>query len=69
MINTNSNDIIRDGVKLKDYLKDAIDEISDDYIKVNHNDSINCIEFLEYIQKYRNILLCINEICKSRKKY
>lgn len=64
-----SDDVIKCGVKLKDYLADGIKEISDDYIKVSHNDTINVVDTLEYMRKYRNILLCIDEICKSRKKY
>lgn len=56
-------------LKLKDYLEDAIREISDDYVAISHNDTINVVDTLEYIRKYRNILLCIDNICKTRKKY
>lgn len=65
----NSDEVIKSGIKLKDYLSEAIDEVSDDYIEVSHNDTINVLDALEYIRKYRNILLSINEICKSRNKY
>lgn len=64
-----SDDVIKAGIKLKDYLQEGLQEISDDYIKVSNDDTINVCDALEYIRKYRNILLCINEICKSRKKY
>ncbi|MBR6518017.1 MAG: hypothetical protein IKT40_14385 [Bacilli bacterium] len=56
-------------LKLKDYLEDAIREISDDYVEISHNETINVVDTLEYIRKYRNILLCIDNICKTRKKY
>lgn len=69
MIITNSNQVIADGTKLKDYLQDAINEISNDYVDIDKNNTINVIDTLEYIRKYRNILLCINEICKERNKY
>lgn len=66
---TNSDEVIRSKVKLKEYLQDALDEVSNDYIEVSHDVTINIIDALDYIRKYRNILLCINEICKERKKY
>lgn len=66
---TSSDELIKLGVKLKDYIKTAIDETSDDYVEVSHNQTINIIDALEYIRKYRNILLCIDEICKNRNKY
>lgn len=68
-INVNSNEVVASGTKLKEYLEDAIDEVSEDYILVSNDDGINNIDTLEYIRKYRNILLCIKEICKSRKKF
>lgn len=66
---TSSDELIKLGVKLKDYIKTAIDETSNDYVEVSHNQTINIIDALEYIRKYRNILLCIDEICKNRNKY
>ena len=56
-------------IKLKDYIENAIQEISDDYVEISHNETINVCDTLEYIRKYRNILLCIKNICKTRKKY
>lgn len=69
MINVNSNEVVSSNIKLKEYLEDAIDEVSEDYIIVSDNDGINNLDALEYIRKYRNILLCIKEICKARKKF
>lgn len=67
-----SDDVISSGVKLKDYINDAIDELSSDYINVVDNlskaDDV-LSEALKYMRKCRNILLCINQICKTRKKY
>lgn len=66
---TNSDEVVKSGVKLKDYLQQALGEVSDDYIEVSHDVTINIVDALDYIRKYRNILLCMNEICKQRKKY
>ena len=68
-ISIRSDEVIASGVKLKDYLTQAIAEVSDDYIDVSRKTEISVDETLKYIQHYRNILLCINEICKARKKY
>lgn len=65
----NSDEALKQEYKLKDYINDAIDVISDDFINLSHEDDKSKLETLEYIRKYRNILLCINEICKHRKKY
>lgn len=69
LIEVNSNKVISDNTKLKDYLEEAINELSDDYIIISNDDGINNIDTLEYVRKYRNILLCIKEICKNRKKF
>lgn len=66
---TSSDAVIKMNVKLKDYIKTAIDETSNDYVNVSHDNTINIVDALEYIRKYRNILLCIDEICKNRNKY
>ena len=66
---TSSDAVIKMNVKLKDYIKTAIDETSNDYVNVSHDNTINIVDDLEYIRKYRNILLCIDEICKNRNKY
>lgn len=68
MIELSSDKVLLSGVKLKDYLNDAIKETSDDYINLAHS-NVDKIDALEYIRKYRNILLCMNEICKDRNKY
>lgn len=68
-LNVRSDDVIASGVKLKDYIKIGINELSDDYIELSHKDDISVDEALKYVMKYRNMLLCINEICKSRKKF
>lgn len=65
-----SDEVLESGVKLKEYLDDAIASASDDYIKLTHKpDEIPKNEALELIQKYRNVLLCMKEICKNRKKF
>lgn len=64
-----SDEVIKSGIKFKDYLHEALKEVSEDYIEVSHNETINVVDALEYIRKYRNILLCMDEICKDRKKY
>ena len=68
-LNVRSDAVIASGVKLKDYIKTGINEVSDDYIEISHMDGISKEKALEYVMKYRNMLLCINEICKSRKKF
>lgn len=68
MIETSSDKVLSSDIKLKDYIQDAITETSDDFINLAHS-NLNKADALEYIRKYRNIFLCINEICKNRKKY
>lgn len=68
-ISIRSDEVISSGIKLKDYLKLGINEASDDYINTTRLTDINKDDALKLIIKYRNILLCINEICKTRKKY
>lgn len=64
-----SDDVIAKNIKLKDYISDAIDELSSDYIELVDNDSISKDSASKYMRKCRNMLLCINEICKQRNKY
>lgn len=64
-----SDDVIDSGVKLKDYLDSAIESVSNDYISVSNAESIPKNETMDLIQKYRNVLLCLREICKNRKKF
>lgn len=68
-ISIRSDEVIASNIKLKDYLKLGINEASDDYINTTRLTDINKDDALKLIIKYRNILLCINEICKTRKKY
>ena len=64
---TDPSKLAKDDVKLKDYLNDAIFEISEDYIKAISNEKNP--EILKTIEKNRNILICIREICKQRNKF
>lgn len=64
-----SDELIASGIKLKDYLNQAIAEVSEDYIDMTHEKEISVDMALKHIQKYRNVLLCIKEICKSRNKF
>lgn len=64
-----SDELIESGVKLKDYLDSAIESVSNDYINVSNAESIPKNETMDLIQKYRNVLLCLKEICKNRKKF
>lgn len=64
-----SDELIESGVKLKDYLDSAIESVSNDYISVSNAESIPKNETMDLIQKYRNVLLCLREICKNRKKF
>lgn len=68
-IEVRSNELIKSGVKLKDYLDEAIETTSDDYIRTSNAESIPKCDALDLIQKYRNILICLKEICKNRKKF
>ena len=69
-INVRSDEVLDSGIKLRDYLEEAINEASNDYINVAHTPNvIPKNEALDMIQKYRNILLCMKEICKKRKKF
>lgn len=64
-----SDELIESGIKLKDYLDSAIESVSNDYISVSNAESIPKNETMDLIQKYRNVLLCLREICKNRKKF
>jgi len=65
-----SDEVLDSGTKLKDYLNEAINVLSEEYIKSVHQpDLISKDEVMNLIQKHRNILLCIKEICKKRKKF
>lgn len=69
-IETTSEKVIDSGVRLKEYLNDAINLVSDEYIETTHKpDMIPKDEVLSIIQTHRNVLLCIKEICKQRKKF
>lgn len=61
-----SDAVLDSGIKLKDYLDLAIDELTNEYINFAKSDTS-----LDYqqLRKYRNILLCIREICKARNKF
>ena len=69
MIETNSDVVLMKKIKLKDYIIDCINETSDDYINVSHDEKHNIIDTTEYIRKYRNMFLCIKEICQNRNKF
>ena len=71
MLCVRSDDVLDSGVKLKEYLDDAINELSDDYINVAHaeSDVIPKHLVLDLVQKHRNALVCMKEICKKRKKF
>ena len=65
-----SDEVLDSGTKLKDYLNEVINVLSEEYIKSVHQpDLISKDEVMNLIQKHRNILLCIKEICKKRKKF
>lgn len=65
-----SDEVLESGVKFKDYLDEAIDELSEEYIELAHQpDVIPKNEVMYLIQEHRNILLCMKEICKKRKKF
>lgn len=65
-----SDEVLDSDAKLKDYLNDAINVLSEEYIESSHqSDLIPKNEVMNLIQKHRNILLCIKEICKKRKKF
>lgn len=69
-INVHSDEVLDSGVKLKDYLDEAIDVLSEEYIETAHQpDVISKNEVMNLIQEHRNILLCMKEICKKRKKF
>lgn len=59
------------GVKLKDYINSSINDLADDLIVIAKSDkqSYSKDEVFEMIQKCRNNLLCIKEICKTRNKF
>ena len=69
MIETNSDVVLMKKIKLKDYIDECINETSDDYINVSHDEKHNIIDTTEYIRKYRNMFLCIKEICQNRNKF
>lgn len=52
--------------KLKDYLQDCINKVSDEYITALQEGDV-CKADL--IQEHRNMLLCIKAICKARNKF
>lgn len=65
-----SDEVLESGAKLKDYLSEAINVLSEEYIESAHQpDLISKNEVMNLIQEHRNILLCIKEICKKRKKF
>lgn len=67
---TSADEVVSNDIKLKEYITQAINEISDDYIiNANKSQYIQKDQCMELIVKYRNILLSINAICKKRKKY
>ena len=69
MIETNSDVVLMKKIKLKDYIDECINETSDDYINVSHDEKHNIVDTTEYIRKYRNMFLCIKEICQNRNKF
>ena len=69
MIETNSDVVLMKKIKLKDYIDECINETSEDYINVSHDEKHNIIDTTEYIRKYRNMFLCIKEICQNRNKF
>lgn len=54
--------------RLKEYLDLCIQDASEEYIKIlsDHNASE---DHIKSVHKYRNMLLCIKEICKQRNKF
>ena len=65
-----SDEVLKSGAKLKDYLDEAISVLSEEYIESAHQpDVIPKNEVLNLIQEHRNILLCMKEICKKRNKF
>lgn len=65
-----SDEVLDSGAKLKDYLDEAIGVLSEEYIESAHQpDVIPKNEVMNLIQEHRNILLCMKEICKKRKKF
>lgn len=69
-ISVHSDEVLESGAKLKDYLNEAINVLSEEYIESAHQpDVIPKNEVMNLIQEHRNILLCIKEICKKRKKF
>ena len=69
MIETNSDVVLMKKIKLKDYIDECINETSEDYINVSHDEKHNIIDTTAYIRKYRNMFLCIKEICQNRNKF
>lgn len=69
MIETNSDVVLMKKIKLKDYIDECINETSEDYINVSHDEKHNIVDTTEYIRKYRNMFLCIKEICQNRNKF
>lgn len=65
-----SDEVLESGVKLKEYLTDAIATLTDEYIEITHKaETIPKDDLLVLVQEHRNILLCIKEICKKRNKF
>ena len=65
-----SDEVLDSGAKLKDYLDEAIGVLSEEYIEsANQPDVIPKNEVMNLIKEHRNILLCMKEICKNRKKF
>lgn len=65
-VNVRSDDVIKQ-YKLKEYLDLCISELSEDYInclKASYPDDYSLM-----VQRHRNMLLCIKEICKARNKF
>ena len=70
MINLYPDDVLNSGVLLKDYLHDAIEEITNDFIDVAKTspEEIPKADLLSYLGKYKSVLNNIDVICKNRKR-
>lgn len=66
-----SDAVNHSGVKLKDYLNTSINDLANDLIDIAKSDKTSYTkdEVFEILQKCRNNLLCIKEICKTRNKF
>ena len=70
MINLYPDYVLNSGVSLKDYLHDAIEEITNDFIDVAKTspEEIPKSDLLSYLGKYKSVLNNIDVICKNRKR-